>query len=52
LKELDVISQQGVFIDDRKENIETSKQLGIQSILFKHVELVWQDLIDLGLKAG
>jgi len=50
LSELNAQPEQCVFIDDRLENIESSQQLGIHSILFINANQVKNDLKDLGLE--
>jgi epoxide hydrolase-like predicted phosphatase len=50
LKKLNIEPEQSVFIDDRKENIETSKRLGMHSILFRNVDQVIQNLKNMGIE--
>ena len=50
LNELKASPWQCVFIDDRKENIETSQQIGIHSVLFKNADQAINDLNKIGVE--
>ncbi len=50
LNELKVSPWQCVFIDDRKENIETGQQIGIHSVLFKNSNQAINELNKIGLE--
>ena len=50
LNELNVLPQQCVFLDDRKDNVKSSQQLGIQSVLFENSQQVINELKNFGLE--
>lgn len=50
LEELELNPNECVFIDDRKENIDAAKKIGIESILFKNNQKLLIDLRKLGVK--
>lgn len=49
LQMLDLSSQDVVFIDDRQENIEAARQMGIDAFLFQSLEQVVQELLKRGI---
>jgi len=51
LNELDVEPAEMLFLDDKIENIEAARALGIQAILFSTVERLRSDLIAHGFDA-
>jgi len=49
LKRLNAHPKQSLLIDDRIENIESSRNLGINSILFTHIDLLVEKLKVFGI---
>lgn len=49
LRELNLPGSQVVFIDDKEENVEAAKQLGIDAVLFRSSEQVRSELSKRGL---
>ena len=49
LNELNVKSEQAIFIDDRQENIDAATNLGIMGILFESATQVRNRLAELGV---
>jgi epoxide hydrolase-like predicted phosphatase len=49
LNKLKALPEQSLFIDDRMENIESSRNLGINSILFTNIDLLIEELKQLGI---
>lgn len=52
LNRLNLQPQEAVFIDDRQENIDAAKALGIHGVLFQSPQQVKHDLAMLGLPSG
>lgn len=50
LKELNTKPEECVFIDDKVENVEAAKNLGINGIVFQNKEQLKQELEKLGMK--
>lgn len=50
LKKIGLPAEECVFIDDRQENIDACKAIGMQGILFETPEQVIADLVKLGVK--
>lgn len=48
LGKLKIDAKEAIFIDDRKENIEAAKSLGMFGILYKDFKMLHRDLIRLG----
>ncbi|MBD5452132.1 MAG: HAD family phosphatase [Lachnospiraceae bacterium] len=44
LKEYDLKAEECVFIDDRQENVEAAKEIGINGIWFWNYEQAWEEL--------
>lgn len=51
IKKLKCKSEECIFIDDKKENMEMAKKLGINGILFKNASQLKRDLINLNVEA-
>jgi len=49
LKRLEAKAEECVFIDDKKENVNTAKMMGMTGIEFKSAAQLEQDLIKLGI---
>lgn len=49
LKEFGVNADECVFVDDKEINLETAKELGMKTILFKNAEQLRKDLIRCGV---
>ena len=49
LKKLEAQPQECIFIDDKKENVNTAKMMGMEGIEFKSAAQLEQDLIKLGV---
>jgi putative hydrolase of the HAD superfamily len=52
LQKLDIAPEETLFLDDKLENIEAARQLGIVGLQFSTVERLRQDLISSGLDAS
>jgi 2-haloacid dehalogenase len=49
LERYGLLPEESVFIDDRLENVDTAKSLGIHAILFRTAQQVRKDLNNLGI---
>ena len=44
LKKYDLEAQECVFLDDRLENVEGARKVGMKGILFENYEQAWAEL--------
>ena len=44
LKTYDLKAEECVFLDDRKENVEAARNIGMAGILFENYEQAWAEL--------
>ncbi|HUY81159.1 MAG TPA: HAD family phosphatase [Acidobacteriaceae bacterium] len=51
-KELDVMPQEALFLDDKPENIAAAEKIGLQGIQFSTVAQLRRDLVARGLQQG
>jgi len=50
LKKMRVLPEQAIFIDDKQENLDAAKSLGMKTVLFVNNEKLKNDFIKLGIK--